>query len=256
MNVVITGGLGVLGLGCARAFLKSGARVVLADVEPKSGPLLELTQEFGDHLLFFPCDVSRLDDCRQLVAQSESFFKGAIDVYLANAGVPFGGDFLAASPEQISQVVDVNILGSIYSAQTAIPSLLKNPTSLLLFTCSLQSTLGRAQRSLYTASKHAIAGLVKSLSLEFARRGLRVNGIAPAAIETPFLYSAFEGAKISKTVGLQTAAQSLPLGRLPSVEEFASTAIFLTSPGAASITGQLLTLDAGASAGIFPQQAL
>jgi len=125
-----------------------------------------------------------------------------------------------------------------------------------MFTCSLQSTLGRSQRSIYTASKHAIAGLVKSLALEFAREGLRVNGIAPAAIETPFLYSAFEGAQVSKAEGLQTAAESLPLGRLPTAEEFAATAVFLTTPGAASITGQLITLDAGASAGVFPKQAI
>ncbi len=256
MNVVITGGLGVLGLGCAHAFLKAGARVVLADIQNNPELLQALTMEYGQRLRFVSCDVSQFEECTQLVQKSEVFFNAPIDVYLVNAGVPFGGEFLKASQEQIQRVVDVNILGSIYCAQTAIPSLLKNRNSLLMFTCSLQSTLGRSQRSIYTASKHAIAGLVKSLSLEFARQGLRVNGIAPAAIETPFLYSAFEGAQVSKSEGLQTAAESLPLGRLPTVEEFAATAVFLSTPGAASITGQLITLDAGASAGVFPKQAL
>lgn len=256
MNVVITGGLGALGLGCAHAFLKAGAQVVLADIQDSTEVLSALSLVYADRVIFVACDVSERDECAQLVEQSEAFFKGAIDVYLVNAGVPFGGGFLKASQAQIRQVVDVNILGAIFCAQTAIPSLLKNPSSYLIFTCSLQSTLGRSERSIYTASKHATAGLVKSLSLEFARLGLRVNGIAPAAIETPFLYSAFEGAQVSKDVGLKAAAESLPLGRLPSVEEFAATAVFLTSPGAASITGQLLTLDAGASAGVFPRQAL
>jgi len=128
MNVVITGGLGVLGLGCAHAFLNAGARVVLADIQQKPELLHALTLEYGQRLRFLSCDVSQLSECTQLVQNSEAFFNAAIDVFLVNAGVPFGGEFLKASQEQIQRVVDVNILGSIYSAQAAIPSLLKNRT--------------------------------------------------------------------------------------------------------------------------------
>lgn len=256
MNVVITGGLGALGMGCAHAFLKTGAKVVLADIQNDTKILTLLGQQYEEQLQFFVCDVTQPRDCATLVTQSEDFFNSSINVYMANAGVPYSGEFLLTGQEQIRHVIDVNILGSIFSAQAAIPSLLKSPSSLLLFTCSLQSTLARAHRSIYTASKHAIAGLVKSLSLEFARQGLRVNGIAPAAIETPFFYSTFEYAKVSKSEGLQVASESLPLGRLPTVEEFAETAVFLATSAAASITGQMIMLDAGASAGIFSKQPL
>jgi NAD(P)-dependent dehydrogenase (short-subunit alcohol dehydrogenase family) len=256
MNVVITGGLGVLGLACAHAFLKTGAQVVLADIKENIDLLQPLFLEHEPRLKFIQCDVKCHEDCSRLVHLSESFFKGAIQVYLVNAGAPFAGEFLRATQEQIQNILDVNVLGSIFCAQTAIPSLLQNPRSHLIFTCSLQSTMARANRSIYTTSKHAIAGLVKSLSLEFARNGLRVNGIAPAAIETPFLFSAFEATQITKEEGLKIAAESLPLGRLPTAQEFAQTALFLTSSGASSITGQLISLDAGASAGVFPRQAL
>ncbi len=256
MNVVITGGLGVLGLSCAKAFLSIGSKVVIADIKQPTDPISPLLLKAQDKLKYIQCDVKKIDDCRNLVLSSESFFKGPINVYMVNAGIPFAGDFLNASQQDIQNVLDVNVLGSIYCAQAAIPSLLKNKHSNLIFTCSLQSTSARANRSIYTCSKHAIAGLVKSLSLEFARKGLRVNGIAPAAIETPFLFSAFEGSKISKDEGLLTAAESLPLGRLPTAEEFAATSVFLTSPAAYSITGQLINLDGGASAGLYTRQAL
>jgi len=256
MNVVITGGLGVLGLACAQAFLKTGAHVVVADIKEDIDLLRPMFLEYDHRLKFIQCDVKRFDQCERLVKMSESFFKGAVEVYVVNAGVPFAGHFLNASQEQIQGVLDVNVLGSIFCAQTAIPSLLQNPKSHLIFTCSLQSTMARANRSIYTTSKHAIAGLVKSLSLEFARQGLRVNGISPASIETPFLFSAFEATQITKEDGLKIAAESLPLGRIPTAQEFAATAVFLTSPGASSITGQLISLDAGASAGVFPRQAL
>jgi len=256
MNVVITGGLGVLGLACAQAFLKTGAHVVVADIKEDMDLLQPMFLEHDHRLKFIQCDVKRFDHCERLVQLSESFFKGAIEVYVVNAGVPFAGEFLNASQEQIQSVLDVNVLGSIFCAQTAIPSLLQNPKSQLIFTCSLQSTMARANRSIYTTSKHAVAGLVKSLSLEFARKGLRVNGIAPASIETPFLLSAFEATQMTKEDGLRFAAESLPLGRIPTAQEFAATAVFLTSLGAGSITGQLITLDAGASAGVFQRQAL
>jgi NAD(P)-dependent dehydrogenase (short-subunit alcohol dehydrogenase family) len=255
MNVVITGGLGVLGERCAQAYLRIGAKVVIADLQAEKDLDTAFNDE-GGRLKYVQCDIRKYDDCKNLVMQSELFFKEPIEVYIANAGVPFAGDFLDASQEQIQNVIHVNVLGSMYCAQTAIPSLIKNKQSHLIFTCSLQSTLARSQRSIYTTSKHALAGLVKSLSLEFARQGLHVNGIAPAAIETPFLFSAFEGAKITNADGLKIAAESLPLGRIPNAEEFAETALFLTSKAAASITGQLINLDAGASAGIFPRQAI
>jgi 3-oxoacyl-[acyl-carrier protein] reductase len=103
----------------------------------------------------------------------------------------------------------------------------------------------------YTASKHAIAGLVKSLALEMGPQGVRVNGIAPTLVDTAFLHQAYEQAGVEVVSALAKAAQSLPLGRIPSVDDFAQAAVFLASPSAAAITGHLLMVDCGASAGKF-----
>jgi 3-oxoacyl-[acyl-carrier protein] reductase len=121
----------------------------------------------------------------------------------------------------------------------------------LLLTGSLQSVLGRAERSVYTASKHAIAGMVKSLALEWGPLGVRVNGIAPTLVDTPFLRQAYAQAGIEVAPALTRAAQSLPLGRIPTPEDFAHAAVFLASEEARAITGHMLMVDCGASAGKF-----
>jgi len=114
---------------------------------------------------------------------------------------------------------------------------------------SLQSVTGRAERSVYTASKHAIAGLVKSLALELGPQGIRVNAVAPTVLDTPFLHQAYERAGIAVGQGLMQAAQGLPLRRIPTLDDVASTVLFLSSAAARSMTGQIVMVDCGATAG-------
>lgn len=250
LNVVITGGAGGLGRATARAFLDAGARVVLADVDVAGlQAALAALGRRPDGIQALPCDITDAAACASLVVQAETFFGAPIDVFVANAGRPFGGPLLDASPEDIRRVVDTNVTGSILSAQAALRSLVKSPRASLLFTASLQSTTGRSERSVYTASKHAIAGLVKSLALEMGPRGVRVNGIAPTVVDTPFLRQAYAQAGVPVQPALEQAARSLPLGRIPTPEDFAQAAVFLASPAAAAITGHLLMVDCGASAG-------
>ncbi len=122
----------------------------------------------------------------------------------------------------------------------------------LIFTSSLQGVTARAERCVYTASKHAIVGLTKALALEYGPRGVRVNAIAPGSTDTNFLRTQLEraGAKDVEQA-VRDAAASTPLGWLPTPEDFADAAVFLASGAARSITGHNLLLDCGASAGIF-----
>lgn len=252
MKAVITGGAGGLGRATARAFLAEGARVVLADID--GGALKSALAELGadaDRVHAVRCDICDPAACAALIAGTEAFFGAPLDVFVANAGRPFAGALLDARVEDIRAVIDTNVTGSILSAQAALRSLVRSPRASLIFTASLQSVLGRADRSVYTASKHAIAGLVKSLALELGPRGVRVNGIAPTLVDTPFLRQAYEQAQIAVEPALRKAAQALPLGRIPTPDDFAQAAVFLASPAAAAITGHLLMLDAGASAGKF-----
>jgi len=252
MRAVVTGGAGGLGLATAQAFLAAGARVLLADIDaPALADVRRRLRAPAQDLLCACCDISDAADCARLIAVAEEGLGGPIDVFVAHAGRPFGGPLAQADPADIRSVIDTNVTGTILSAQAALVSLRRSPRASLLFTGSLQSVLGRAERSVYTASKHAIAGLVKSLALEWGPLGVRVNGIAPTLVDTPFLRQAYAQAGIEVAPALARAAEGLPLGRIPTPEDFAHAAVFLASDEARAITGHLLMVDCGASAGKF-----
>lgn len=248
-SVVITGGAGGIGRALARRFIASGASVVLGDCSRQA--LEGAGRELGGAVGLQRCDVSSEPDCVALVAAAERRTGRPVDVFIANAGLPFAGLLHDASADAISRVISVNVLGSILSAKAAIGSLSRGVEPSLLFMGSLQSVTGRAGRSVYTASKHAIAGLTRSLALELGPLGIRVNAIAPTVLDTPFLRQAYEQAGIEAEAGLRAAADALPLGRIPSLDEVAATALFLSSQAARSITGQIVVVDCGASAGKF-----
>ncbi|MEI6383577.1 MAG: SDR family oxidoreductase [Betaproteobacteria bacterium] len=252
LRAVITGGAGGIGRACAQHFLNAGAHVVIADTDLFA--LEQAFQQLGANntlLHVLACDITQPAQCQKLIEQSVQCLGGPLDIFLAHAGVPFSGSLLEAQEKDIRSVIEVNVLGTIFSAQAALRSLIHGRQPSLLLTGSLQSVMGRADRSVYTASKHAIAGLVKSLSLEMGPLGVRVNGIAPTVIDTPFFRQAIKNMAADAQQSLEKSAKSLPLGRIPNADDFARMAVFLVSDAAINITGQMMMIDAGATAGKF-----
>ena len=119
----------------------------------------------------------------------------------------------------------------------------------LVFTSSISGVTGRAKRSVYNASKHALTGLVKSLALEFGPWGVRVNAIAPGPTDTPFLRTHLAKVNTDVDAAIGALVRSLPLGHLVSTEDFADAVLYLVSPQSRSVTGHTLLLDCGAAAG-------
>jgi NAD(P)-dependent dehydrogenase (short-subunit alcohol dehydrogenase family) len=251
-NTVVTGAARGLGAAAARRFAAEGARVVVADIDPVAAQdCARDIDPSGKRAVAVACDIADAAQCEALVTAAEAFFGAPIDVFLAHAGMGFAGALVEADEARIRRVVEVNVLGTIWSARAALRSLARSPRASLIFTTSLQSVTARAQRSLYTTSKHAILGLMKALALECGPQGIRVNAIAPASTDTPFLRAQFEYLDQDPEAGVRAAAEAMPLGWLPSPEDFAEAAVFLASPRARSIHGHNLLLDCGASAGTF-----
>lgn len=249
-NVVITGAGSGMGAAAAHRFVREGARVVVSDIDESAAvAVAREIDPFGQHATGVRCDVADAGDCVALVAASSRFFGGPIDVFLANAGVSFAGDFLAAEPAALKRIVDVNVTGSIFSAQAALRSLVKSPRASLIFTSSISGVSARAKRSVYNASKHALTGLVKALALEFGPAGVRVNAIAPGATDTPFLRTHLAKVNADVDKAVDGIVSGMPLGRLVAPDDFADAAVFLVSPASRSITGHTLVLDGGATAG-------
>jgi 3-oxoacyl-[acyl-carrier protein] reductase len=246
-GVVVTGAGRGMGAEAARRFAREGARVVVSDID--AGAAQAVADGIGAAALGLRCDVASPADCAALVAEAERFFGAPVDVFLANAGVSFAGGFLDADPELLRRVVDVNVNGSIFSAQAALRSLVKSPRASLIFTSSISGVTARARRSVYNASKHALAGLVKALALEFGPAGVRVNAIAPGPTDTEFLRAHLAKVNDDVEAAVGRLVEGLPLGRLVQPEDFAEAAVFLASPAAKAITGHTLLLDCGSSAG-------
>jgi len=254
-NAVVTGAGRGLGAAAARRFAQEGARVVVSDID--EGAAVECARSIdatGRRAIGVRCDISDSDECERLVATAEAFFQAPIDVFLAHAGVGFIGPLTEVEVAKIRRTIEVNVLGSIFSARAALRSLVGSPRASLIFTSSLQGVMGRPLRSVYTASKHAIVGLTKGLALEYGPQGVRVNSIAPAATDTPHWRSMLAQTTDDVDAAVRDVAASMPLGRLPTPEDFAGTAVFLASPAARSITGHTLLLDSGASAGVFKRE--
>ncbi|MGI4813739.1 MAG: SDR family NAD(P)-dependent oxidoreductase [Janthinobacterium lividum] len=249
-TAIVTGGASGLGAAAARKLAKEGLRVVIADIdERRARDLAREIDPSGRRAAGLHCDISSAEECERLVSEAELFFGRPIDVFLANAGAGFAGPLLEADPAHIKRVIDINVLGTIYSAQAALRSLIKSGNGVLLLTASLQSVMARSQRSIYTTSKHALVGLVKGLALEFGPQGVRVNAIAPASTDTAFLRAQLTAIGGDVDAAVERVAQSMPLGHLPSTDDFAEAVAYLASSAARSVTGHTLLIDCGASAG-------
>ncbi|PZW38889.1 3-oxoacyl-[acyl-carrier protein] reductase [Humitalea rosea] len=249
-TTVITGAGSGIGAAVAWRFSRENARVVVSDIDEGAAiGVARAIDPSGVRAIGLRCDVTQEQDCARLVTEAERFFSAPIDVFLANAGVSFAGNFLEAAPATLRRVVEVNVTGSILSAQAALRSLVRSPRASLIFTSSISGITARAKRSVYNASKHALTGLVKALALEFGPVGVRVNAIAPGATDTPFLRAHLAKVTADVDQAVSDIVSGMPLGRLISPDEFADAAVFLVSPASRSITGHTLLLDGGATAG-------
>jgi 3-oxoacyl-[acyl-carrier protein] reductase len=248
---LITGGASGLGEATARRFHEEGAKVVIADINDSRGRAL--VKELGSDVFFVHCDHTKRDDCSQAVATTLVHF-GSLDILHNNAGGPFAGPLESADDETLNRVISVNLTGVFKMTQEALPALrrsgsLNSGGASILYTSSLQGLKARPNFSVYTAAKHAIVGLVKSLSLELAPANIRVNAVCPTVTETPMLEKFLPGMSQDKETALQRFRASIPLGRMPDPIDTANALLFLASDEARMITGVSLAIDGGQCAG-------
>jgi cis-2,3-dihydrobiphenyl-2,3-diol dehydrogenase len=246
---LITGGASGLGRAIVARFVAEGARVAVLDLSAEK--LQQLADEFGSRVLTVRGDVRSLADNESAVAQCEKAF-GKLDCAIGNAGV---WDYSMALVDLPADAVDaafdelfhINVKGYLLLAKAAAPALVRSDGS-LLFTISNAGFYPAGGGPLYTASKHAAVGLVRQLAFELAP-SVRVNGVAPGGIHTdlrgPKALGLAERSIATLDIGA-TADRWLPLGRLPTPEEYAGAYVFFATRGdAAPATGSVLNFDGG-----------
>ncbi len=244
---LVTGAASGLGRAVAERFVAEGANVVIADIADDRGQALAAAM--GPRAVFVHCDHTRSDDNAAAIQRACDSF-GGLDIVHNNAGGPFAGPFDGADDATIDRVLRVNLFGVMQMTRAALPALRqsarRNPAgAVLLFTSSLQGLKAKPNFSLYTVSKHAIVGLVRSLALELAPQNIRVNAICPTVIETPMLQAFLPGMADDREEAMRRFRATIPLGRMPEPDDVASAALFLASDEARVVTGVALPVDGG-----------
>ncbi|MCC7273769.1 MAG: glucose 1-dehydrogenase [Alphaproteobacteria bacterium] len=248
---LVTGGASGLGEATVRRFRAEGARVMVADIDAARGAALAAA--LGEGVRFVRCDHTRRAENEAAVAATLAAF-GSLDILHNNAGGPFAGAFESADDATLERVVAVNLMGVMKMTQAALPALrdaakARESGAAILFTSSLQGIKARPNFSIYTVAKHGIVGLVRSLALELAPAGIRVNAICPTVTETPMLPKFLPGMADDMAEARRRFRATIPLGRMPEPVDTANAALFLASDEARLITGVALPVDGGQMAG-------
>ncbi len=243
--VLITGALTGIGRATAVAFARSGARLVVSGRRPAEGAALEAElRKLGAQAFFVQADVRRDDDVRNLVDQTVARFD-RLDIAVNNAGTEgTPGPVTEVTADSYAATFDTNVLGVLLSLKHELRVMTAQRSGSVINISSTYGHEGAAYASLYAGSKHAVEGVTKSTALEVAGAGVRVNAVAPGPTDTGML-DRFTGSPEQKAV----FAGSVPLARIGKPADIAAAVLYLASEGAAFVTGQVVTVDGGKTAG-------
>ncbi|MFG0685980.1 SDR family oxidoreductase [Pseudomonas sp. WSY_20] len=241
---LVTGGGAGIGRATALAFACEGLKVVVADLDAVGGEAtVGQIRAAGGEALFIACDVTCDDQVRQLHEHLIAAY-GRLDYAFNNAGIEIEQGKLADGSEaQFDAIMGVNVKGVWLCMKYQLPLLLAQGGA-IVNTASVAGLGAAPKMSIYSASKHAVIGLTKSAAIEYARKGIRVNAVCPAVIDTDMFRRAYE----ADPRKAEFAAAMHPVGRIGTVAEIASAVLYLCSDGAAFTTGHCLTVDGGATA--------
>lgn len=247
---LVTGGAGAIGRAIAVGLARAGASVVIADQAEKEGVLAaEKVRGSGRRCEFYQVDVAQATHVQRCVAWAQSTI-GPIDVLINCAGIQIPGAVVDITEDEFDRSMKVNVGGMFLFCQNVIPIMVNNGGGSIVNISSSVGIMPERGTAAYCASKAAIVGLSRQMALDYARSNVRVNCLAPGWIDTPF-----NEPIIATMGGLQELEalirRTIPMGRQGTPEDVANAAVFLAGPSASLITGAVLSVDAGITAGIY-----
>lgn len=242
---VVTGGGSGIGRASAMCFAREGARVVVADLDSVGTGVTEgeIGREGGTAIAVV-ADVTREEDVGRLVDRTLQVF-GPPTVLLNNAAITSFGTLAESPAEELDRVLAVNVRSAWVCARAVIPLMRDTGGGTIVNMSSITGIVGAPGMAAYSTSKGAIITLTRTLALELAEHGIRVNCICPASIDTPMLQASFDRLPDPEAARARNVKRH-PLGRLGTADEVAKLALFLASDDASFITGATYVIDGGA----------
>ncbi|NCG52531.1 SDR family oxidoreductase [Serratia fonticola] len=239
--VLVTGGAQGIGLAIVSAFVRLGAKVVMADLQrQKAQEAAESLCQLGWQVQAAACDMADAGQIAELVEQIAQQHQ-RLDVVIHNAAYFPLRPFSQIDAELLQRTLSVNLMAPFFLAQAALPWMKRQGGGRILVTSSVTGPrVAYPGLAHYAASKAGVNGFIRAAALELACEGITVNGVEPGMIRTPAM------ANLGGDAVNQAIASAVPLGRLGEPEDIAAAMVFLASPAASYITGQTLVVDGGA----------
>ena len=239
-HVLVTGGNVGIGRAVAERFATTGAVVHSLDLSSSEDAVLGIVP--------VPGDASAEEDVGRAVSLAAA--SECLDVLVCNAGIACVGGIEEIGPEQFDRVFAVNVRGPYLAVRAALPWLRKSESPVVVVVSSNAGLVGRASDPIYSATKFALQGLVRSLAIGLAPDRIRVNAVCPGPVDTPGMWQGGD----PRPELLPEILRNVPLGRaknrMATAAEIAEAIFFLSSPAAAFITGALVPVDGGKTAGL------
>lgn len=245
---LVTGGTSGIGRVTAEMFAVRGAKVVLTGRRDTEGQdVVKSIRGRGGEAHFVKGDISIEADVKRMVSETVSKF-GRLDYAFNNAGIEgdIGVPIVESSEANYRRVFDINVLGVLLSMKHEVPAMLAGGGGAIVNCASVAGRSGFPGVSVYCASKHAVLGLTKVAAMEYSAKGVRVNAVSPAVIETDMADRFMDAMGGSEAKKQMTAMH--PIGRTGRSEEVAGAVLFLCSDDASFITGHDLLVDGGFTA--------
>lgn len=241
-SVLITGTSSGIGHAAVRRFAAEGCRVI-ATVEREDQ--IDAMAALDGVALATKLDVRLPEDWARVVKEADAKL-GGVDILFNNAGVTVWGGLEETDMELWNRMIAINLTGQFLGCKTVVPGMLAKGKGAIVNMASVNGIRGNTKLIGYSAAKGGIVAMTRSLALDYATKGIRVNCICPGTIDTPMAQTSIDIAE-DKQAAIDALNAKHPMGRLGTAEEVASVAVFLAGSDAGYVTGQAIPVDGGRS---------